>query len=147
MKPTEPSKHLGDQLLQQESSSSGAEYDDYRKKLEAALERSERRKTLVGRVALIAFVTSFVLMFVGGTRVVGSFDPWDARATPLSMILGVIYFLSLVVAPVALVSFVVRWLQVGKARGQMRDLAVEQLQREVRQLHEQLSKEGEGGAT
>src|SRR5687767_4350205 len=97
------------QLLQQDNSLGESTYQEYRMNLENALTTAERREKLCGRIACISFVVGAILMFVGGSRIVGSFDPWEKEATILSVSLGVIYCLALVTWPVAVASYYSRF--------------------------------------
>ena len=82
---------LGAKLLKQEDSISGTEYKEYRMKLEDALTKAERNEKWCTRLGTIAIVVAFVLMFVGGSKIVGPFDPTDKNANVLSVTLLVIY--------------------------------------------------------
>ena len=75
--------HFAMQLLQQDQPFSESEYKEYRMKLEDALTAARRRERLVGHAAWVSFLIGVVLMFVGGSRVVGDLDPWSRDATIL----------------------------------------------------------------
>ena len=81
--------HFAMQLLQQDQPFSESEYKEYRMKLEDALTAARRRERLVGHAAWVSFLIGVVLMFVGGSRVVGDFDPWS-RAGPLMSVIVVL---------------------------------------------------------
>ena len=94
---------------------------------------------LVGRIAVICFVVAFALMFVGGSRILGSFDPWDSNATVLSVTLGVIYCAASVVFWVALASYFSRFRpRTREAKDTIRDARVLELEHEIKELRKQI---------
>jgi hypothetical protein len=108
--------------------------------LEAALSSAERKEKLAGNIAAASFAVGLLLMFVGGSRVVGSFDPWSKDANPLSITLGVIYALASVTFPLALAVGLARFRPaVGAARERIRDAMILDLQREVRELRRRIA--------
>lgn len=136
---TESPSSFGKQLLRQDEPLNESEYKKYRKNLEDALNRAERNEKLVGRIALICFVVAIALMFVGGSRVLGSFDPWDSNATVLSVTLGVIYCAAGVVFWVALASYFSRFRpRTREAKDTIRDARVLELEHEIKELRKQI---------
>lgn len=89
-------------LHRQDESLSDSEYKDYRMNLMNALNAAERKEKLAAAVGAAAFATALVLMFVGGSRIVGDFDPWSKDANPLSVTVGVVWCLASVTWPLAL---------------------------------------------
>jgi hypothetical protein len=126
-------------LLLQDEPLTDAEIQEYRMKLENTLSTAERRKRLAGRVVVASFAVNLVLMFVGGSKIFGSFDPTDKDATLLSSALGVIYILAVIIFPLSLASYVSRfWPNVWRARQDLTDATMLELQREIRELRRQL---------
>jgi hypothetical protein len=127
------------QLLGQDKAVDESDYREYRMKLEVALTTAERREKIAGITAAVAFGIGLVLMFVGGSRVVGSFDPWSRDATVLSITLGVIYCIALVVWPVAMASYFSRFRPRAQAiKEQIRDTNILALQSEVAALRKEV---------
>ena len=131
------SKHLSQELLAQDAALSGENYSSYRRQLDAALQRAERREIQAHRVCLISGIVSFTLMFVGGSKAFGSFDPWDKAATPVSILLGAVFWVSSIMYWVLLASYYSR-LRPNTRRSQerVRDEQLQQLQRSVTELHD-----------
>lgn len=100
---------LSSQLLALDRRETDDQYVDYREKLTRALAAARRHERINYWICAVTGPVSMVLMFVGGSRVVGSFDPWDKEATPLSIGLGVIYVASSIVFWVGLASFYSRF--------------------------------------
>ena len=128
------------QLLGQDEPLSSSEYKEYRIKLENALTSAERRNQLASRIVYVSFVVVVALMFVGGSRVVGSFDPWSKDATPVSVAIGVIYMLAAVIFPISLASYYSRFRpKVGQIKEQLRDASILALQGELSELRKQIA--------
>ncbi|MGE0607809.1 MAG: hypothetical protein AB7O62_12015 [Pirellulales bacterium] len=109
-------------------------------KLESALTTAERRTKLVGLIAVFAFAISLILMFVGGSRLVGAFDPWSKDATPLSVALGTIYVLAAVTWPLALATYFSRFRpRVRDIKDQIRDAHILALRGEISELRQQVA--------
>jgi len=72
---------LWSRLLAQDSQVAENEYHDYREKLTRSLGTARRYERIAYWVCAVSGVTMFLLMFVGGSGVVGGFDPWDKDAT------------------------------------------------------------------
>src|SRR6185436_10040643 len=108
MDSSQVTNRLASQLLQLEEPLNESQYKEYRMSLENALTLAERREKLVGRIAGTAFVVGMILMFVGGSKVVGAFDPWSKDATVLSVTLGAIYVTATLVWPIALATYFAR---------------------------------------
>lgn len=126
-----------DRLVQEDVLLSDADYEQYRGSLTETLEKAERGKRVSLQVAVYGYLLSFVLMFVGGDRVFGAFDPFDNEANLLSVCLGGIYVLSLVAAPVAIASYFSRFRPRSRqAQDQIVGLQLLRLQQEIRELRE-----------
>ncbi len=127
-------------LLRQDEFPSELQYKDYRMKLEDALRAAERKEQLAAYVAAASFAVGLALMFVGGSRIVGDFDPWSKDANPLSVALGVIYCLASVTWPLALAVGFSRFRPaVGAAKERLRDAMILDLQREIRELRQRIA--------
>lgn len=127
-------KSFRDQLLDAEQVHE-TRYEEHRMNLEFALNRAERNERNTGYVCAIAFVVSFVLMFVGGSQVLGAFDPYDKDANALSVTLGAIYVLASVTWPIALaVGFSRLRPRIANLKQEITDAKIESLQLEVSKL-------------
>lgn len=108
-------------------------------KLEMALTIAERREKLTGRVAGVSFVVGLVVMFVGGSRVFGSFDPGSNDATIVSLTLGAIYWIAVIAGSVGLASYYSRFRpKIREIKEQIRDANILALQCEVAELRKQI---------
>jgi hypothetical protein len=127
-------------LLQQDESLSDSQYKDYRMNLENALRSAERKERLAAHVAAASFASALALMFVGGSKILGDFDPWSKGANPLSVAVGALYCLAAVTWPVALAVGLGRFRPaVGAAKERLRDAMILDLQREIRELRQRIS--------
>ena len=107
--------------------------------LELALSRAQRRETIAFHVCWVSMLVAMVLMFVGGSRVVGSFDPYDVTATPWSMALAVIWVLANIAWPLSLASVYSRFRpRIRRLKQDASDAKMDQLERSVEQLRERL---------
>jgi hypothetical protein len=130
---------FGKELLRQDERLNESEYKEYRMKLEDSLNRAERNEKLVGRIVAICFIVAFALMFVGGSQVLGSFDPWDDGATIISVTLGVIYCIAAVVFWVGLASYFSRFRpQTREAKENIRDARLLELERQIQVLRSEI---------
>lgn len=128
-------KPFASRLLGQDSPPSDAQYKEYRMKLDLALDLSRRREVIVGRIAVVSFVVSLTLMFVGGSRVIGDFDPWSRQATPLSILAGLVYVLATITCALSLASYFSRFRPATRAAEErLRDAAIADLQRQLHEL-------------
>lgn len=133
-------KDVGAELLQQDERLSTAEYEEYRMKLEMALNRAERSDRLVTWVLAISFAVAIALMFVGGFQLFGPFDPTDPGASAISITLGVIYVVAQILFPICLATYFFRIRpRLTQAKSDIRDADFLALQREVSELREQLA--------
>ena len=131
--------HFAMKLLQQDQPFSESQYKEYRMKLEDALTAAQRRERLVGHAAWVSFLVAGVLMFFGGSRVVGSFDPWSRDATVLSVTLGAVYCIAMIIWPLAIASYFSRFRpRVRDIKEQIRDTAILALQCEIADLRKQI---------
>ena len=119
---------LSSRLLAQDSLVAENEYRDYREKLARSLDAARRNERIAYWVCAVSGVISFLLMFVGGSGVMGDFDPWSKDATPLSIALGVTYVTSSILFWVVLASFYSR-LRPGTRRAEesLRDIQMLQM--------------------
>lgn len=128
---------FGSRLLQQDEPLNETQYQKYRAKLENALRAAERRLKVTGWVVVVSGVTSFTLMFVGGSKLLGDFDPWSKEANVASVAAGVVFLLATVVFYVSLASYYSRFRPTIKdAKERLRDASILDLQRQIRELHE-----------
>ncbi len=112
--------------------------------LEHRLSVAEARAKFVSRVVVAALAVAVVLLPVLGSRVVGSPDWTDRAATPLSVALGFVYFLSVSIVLVGVASYYSRWLP--SARRSREDLladAVEQLRKELAEVRRLVERRNE----
>lgn len=127
------------QLLAQDQSLTDSDYKEHRMKLDHALTIAERREKLTVRVAGTSFVLGIILMFVGGTKVFGEFDPWSKEATILSVTLGVIYAISTIAWPIALAVGFSRYRpRIRELKEQIRDTSLLALHGEIAELRKQI---------
>lgn len=125
-------------LLRQDSPPSDAEYRDYRERLAKALAGAERRVRVTGYVVVGSLIVSLALMYVGGSKLLGDFDPWSKGATFLSVTAGALYWLATILFFVSLASYYSRFQpKVRDAKEQLRDSVILDLQRQLRELREQ----------
>jgi hypothetical protein len=140
MAESEHASRFASQLLQQGESLSDSQYKDYRMNLENALKAAERKEQMAAKVAAASFAVGLALMFVGGSKILGDFDPWDKNANPLSVTVGVIYCLASVTFPLSLAVGFARFRPaVGAAKERIRDAMILDLQREIRALRRQIA--------
>ena len=126
---------MADKLMAEDPMLTGEEYERYRENLKLALARAEFRERMAYLVCLASGVISFSLMFVGGSRIFGSFDPWDRSATPISITLGVTYVVASIVFWVLLASYYSRFRpSTRRAQETIRDEQVKKLERSVEEL-------------
>jgi hypothetical protein len=130
-----PITSFGSRLLDLDEPLPSPRYQEHRMQLEHRLALAESRTKLVGRVATAAIVIAAVTLPVIGSRVVGSPDWTDRDATPLSVVLGVVYFLAVSVGLVGAASYYSRWVPlVRRSREDLLVDSVSQLRREVADL-------------
>lgn len=127
------------QLLRQDHSLKETEYKEYRMQLEQALTRTERREKLTLRVAFITGPLAFVLLIIGGSGVVGGFDPWDKDATPLSITLAVVYAVCAALFPLSIASYYSRYRpRIRDLQERLRDASIQSLRGEIAELRKQV---------
>lgn len=126
---------LASRLLRQADGLSDSQYEDHRMKLEQALTTAERREKIVYWVCAVSCVVSFTLTFVGGSKVIGDFDPWSKGANVWSVIAGVIYILATALFFLSLASYYSRFRPAAReAKERIRDASILELQQQVREL-------------
>ena len=132
----DPSR-FASELLRQDEPLSDSEYQKYRRDLETALATTARREKLARRFVIASCVITFTLMFVGGSKLVGDFDPWSKDATIVSTALGLVYSLAIVIFLLSSVIYF-WWYQpkVKDAKERLRDANILDLQRQIRELRE-----------
>jgi uncharacterized membrane protein len=136
-------RSLGAALLREETLDKSA-YEEYRMNLELALNRAERFEKIVFHICWASLLVALVLMFVGGSQVVGSFDPYDETANPLSITLGIIYVLANIAWPLSLASLYSRFRpRIRSEKQELSDAKIDNLQREVEELREGLGERAE----
>ena len=119
---------LWSRLLTQDSQVAENEYHDYREKLTRSFGTARRSERIAYWICAVSGVTMFLLMFVGGSGVVGGFDPWDKDATPLSIVLGVIFVISSILFWLLLVSYYSRFRPTTRrAEENLRDIQILQI--------------------
>ena len=74
-----------------------------------ALNRAERRERITFHICWVSMLVAWGLSFVGGLRIIGSFDPYDPTATLLSVGTGVVFVLACIVFPLSLASLYSRF--------------------------------------
>lgn len=127
-------------LLEQDEVMSGPEYAAHRDQLAGAISTARWRERIAYRVCAISGVIAFTLMFVGGSGVLGSFDPASRDATVLSVGLGVIYVICMVTFCVLLASYYSRFRPgTRQAREDLRDWQLAQLESHVSALAKQVA--------
>src|SRR5262245_41591547 len=115
-------KDFAARLLQQEEPVNEEKYQEYRLKLENALTAAERRLKVTGWVVVVSCVISLTPMFIGGSKVIGDFDPWSRDATTASLALGAVFLIATVLFWVSLASYYSRFRPgLTDARERLRD--------------------------
>lgn len=140
------SNSVSSKWLAQDPWIQGGDYDDYRAKLARTIDSAEGRERLAFWVCAVSGVVSFLLLFVGGSEVTGSFDPWSKSATALSVTLGAIFVASSILFWVLIAAYYSRFRpQTRQARENLRDIQqlqlaarIEALQKEMALLKERL---------
>jgi hypothetical protein len=141
MSDSKPPESFSTQLLRQDGALTDSHYQEHRMQLEQLLVRAERNEQRAKWVVVVAFFLGMALMFVGGSRVIGSFDPTDKGANPLSIALGVIYAIASLTFPIALASYYSRFRpNVRRARERLMEDSLHELQQQVRELRARLDK-------
>ena len=124
-------------LLRQDEPVNEVKYQEYRMKLENALRAAEQRLKVTGWVVVVSCVISFTLMFVGGSKVIGDFDPWSRNANVASIVVGVVFLVATVLFWVSLASYYSRFRPgLADAKERLRDANILDLQRQIRELHQ-----------
>jgi hypothetical protein len=138
-----PQPFNGPDLLQFDEPFVQSHYKEYRMSLEAALNRAERNERLSFHACWIGFLLAFVLMFVGGTQILGSFDPTDDRATAVSIALASIYALAMLTWPLAAAFYFSRVRpRIKRIKEDIRDAEIAELKRDVAELRDVIQRKG-----
>lgn len=131
---------LQKQLLQQDSSLHSPKYKEHRMQLEIKLQQAQWREKWTGIVVSIAFCLAIVLMFVNGSRLFGSPDPYDDSANVLSVSLGVLHAAAIAISGLGFASYYSRFRPaVRKLSDNLRDESIRELREEVSELRQQVS--------
>lgn len=140
------SNSFASQLLQQERTLTDSQYAEHRRKLEQELIAARKREKLAYWIAAVSGVLSVTLMFVGGSRIIGSFDPSSQDANVLSIAAGIIYVLATVVFLVCVASYYSRFRPgTREARERLRDMSIIDLQRQISEVRRQMGATASSG--
>lgn len=136
----DPVISFSSQLLAQDASNTDPQYREYRDQLAHALNRARRKERIAYWICAVTAPISVALMFVGGSGVLGSFDPWSREATPLSITLAAIYVISSVVFWILLASFYSRFRpRTRAAENGVRDALLLQLASKLESLQKEVA--------
>lgn len=131
---------LASSLVAQDAIVNSDQYRDYRENLTRALATALHRERIAYWVCAVSGVLSFGLTFVGGSGVVGSFDPYSKDATFLSITLAVTCVVSSIAFWLLLASFFSRFRPMTRqAREDLRDLQLLQLATQVHALQKDVA--------
>ena len=132
-------KLLQSDLIRCERPIDNTKYEEYRMNLEASLNRIQRHERLVYHICWVSLVIAAILMFVGGSGVLGSFDPYDDRANALSIALGVIFVTANITFAVSFASMYSRFQPGAKRiREDLRDANLADAKREIVELRKRV---------
>lgn len=135
-----PEESFANRLLGQDAAFQSRRYKDHRMQLELKLTRARVQELWAFRIAAFSLVASFVLMFLCGSRVFGSADPWDRNANPLSVTLGVLNVVLSIIGWVGIASYYSRFRPATRQiTDDLRDESVRELREEIRQLREMIT--------
>lgn len=114
--------------------------------LEQQLARAERNVQITKWVVVVALLACVVSMYIAGSRVLGSPDPFEKEATALGVLFGAVHILSAIVLYLGLASYFSRLTpRVRQLREDLQNDSILELRREVAELREILSQSGKGG--
>jgi hypothetical protein len=131
------------ELLNQEQDLNTPRYEEHRMQLEQQLVRAERNVEITKWVVVAALLSSVVGMYVAGSRVLGSPDPFEEEATALGVFFGAVHILSAIVLYLGLASYFSRLApRVRRLREDLQNESIRELRREVAELRQMLSKRG-----
>ena len=109
--------------------------------LEQQLVRAERNVQITKWVVVTALLLSVAGMFLAGSQVFGSADPWEKNATLLSVSIGALHITAVIVFWVGLASYVSRFTpRARKLREDLQNESIQELRREVAELRQMLEK-------
>jgi hypothetical protein len=112
--------------------------------LHLVLNRAERRERITFHICWVSMLVAWGLSFVGGLRIIGSFDPYDPTATAFSVATGVIFVLTCIVFPLSLASLYSRFRpRLQRIRQEICDFEIGKLQREIEALRAPCGKQAE----
>lgn len=130
------------QLLRQDEALSDSQYQDYRRKLEQALLRAQRRERLAYWISVTSGVIWFglLLTIMFFRRSIGDLDPWSKNANVWSVAVGLAYVVSVVAFFLSLASYYSRFRPgTREAKERLRDASILELQRQIGQLRQQVA--------
>ena len=133
-------KTLSVHLLAEDRSLSARDYEEYRATLTRRIAAARRTERIAYWVCVVSGVISFVLMFIGGSKVAGDFDPWSKEATTLSLVLAAVFLCSTVLFCTLLASYYSRFRpQTRQVQESFRDLRWAQLEVRVEALQKDVA--------
>lgn len=145
-------KDFSRRLLEQDEVMGSDRYKEHRMQLEQQLVRAEARKRLAKQVVICAILIAVGVFPLVGSGVLGSPDPYDKNANWLSVSAGGVYFLSIAIVFIGLASYYSRLNPgVTRAREELRDESIRELQKEVSRLSRMVEEaikgnQGQGGS-
>ncbi|MBL8851129.1 MAG: hypothetical protein JNG89_15725 [Planctomycetaceae bacterium] len=140
---TEPhdADSFASRLLRQEDSLKPERYQEHRMQLEQQLARAERNVEITKWVVVAALLASVVGMYVAGSRVLGSPDPFDKDATALAVFFGALNIIGVIVLYLGLASYFSRFTpRVRRLREDLQNESIRELRRDVAELRQLLEK-------
>jgi len=139
MSDSKPPESFSAQLLRQDGALTDSHYQEHRMQLEQRLARAEIIERRAKWIVIAAFFIAMALSFVGGSRVLGSFDPTDSNANALSVTLGVIFWIANITWMIGVASYYSRFRPgTRRARERLMENTLQELQQEVRELRARL---------
>jgi hypothetical protein len=134
------SKTLSSQLLAQDRSLSEGDYEKYRTNLTRRIESARRTEQIAYWICAVSGVVSLCLMFVGGSKILGDFDPWSKDATAVSLTVAAVYLVSTIVFCVLLASYYSRFRpRTRQAQEQFREIQWLQLEARLEALQKDVA--------
>ena len=107
--------------------------------LEAELSRAKHKEKRVMWILPIAYATSVILMFIGGSKLFGSFDPWSSNANVVSLALGAIYLIAMVATPMLLAYYLSNlWPRIRRLKNDLLQHSANEQQHSIHELRHEL---------
>lgn len=136
-----PPDSLASRLLQQEDSLNPQRYQEHRMQLEQQLVRAERNVQITKWVVVVALLLCVTSMYIAGSRVLGSPDPFEREATALGVFFGALHIIAAIVLYLGLASYFSRFTpRVRRLREDLQNESIRELRREVAELRQMLAK-------